>query len=136
MKNVSQQIDGIPPVIWHADSSSSAHLNFDEKKIAEMHQNELNIFSFSPRQLKLNDKRQKNELAGAGLVSCSSPSLTSSYNLHDSPTSLNLHSSQQEHAASLNYEKTLTKNYTLQSPNTIYPTPPPSAPWYWFNEPF
>lgn len=125
MKNESQQIDGTPPVLWHSDSSSSAHMNFEEKKIADMHRHEYNIFTFPQRQHTLNDKRQNNELAS--FVSCSS---------HDSHASMNLQLSQQEHAASFNYETTSTKNFTLQSPTTIYPTPPPSAPWYWFNETF
>lgn len=143
MKN-ENQINGTPPALWHSGSTSSplsSRFNFDEKKLAEMQRHEFNIFPSPPGQHILYDKRQKNELTGAGLTSCSSPPSTLLYNqnIHDSHLPMGLYPSQQEHAASI-HETNSTRNYTLPSPTTIYPTPPPSAFLYghshWFNDTF
>lgn len=142
MKNESQRINGTPSVLGNSistSSHSSSRFNFDEKNLAEIHKHEFNIFPSPPGQYLLYEKRQMNEPTTAGYTSCGSPSSNLSYNhyIHDSHLSMNFHHSlHPEHVSSI-HETNFTKSYTLASPTTIYPTPPPSAVFnHWFNDSF
>lgn len=139
--------NGTPSLLWPSSgaicspssaSSSSAssttrlsnRFSFDEKKLAELQKHDITMFPSPPAQHPLYDKRNKSDMTSStttGFVSSTSPH---NENIYDS-LSLGLYPSQSEHLVSIQDPISIYSN-------SIYPTPPPSTPWYghFFNDSF
>lgn len=126
MKNEEQSIDGTPQILQNL--SSPTQLNVGENTQKQT----LNISPSLSRKRVLNNKRQN-----GSFIHCKSPiSMTSSYNIEDSPILVNFDSSQHTNFGLLSYEATLTKSPLLQPPTTIYSTSSPPYSRYWINDAF